>query len=224
MQRWEYRYGTQCKIERKWGSDAQRWERELVRQKVVRLRLETKVLKFKHSYFSSHIHNEEVVLVAKSMKLIGTTYSFPRMNGTGNPHRPNCERERERERGLKLKQSLCLFCCLLCPGAILKSKECWADTTRLQLVCTKGAVCEVAVKVAAWLRLRRHFVKLTLFRGVSAWSSVYDQWSHRRLRICRGNQHNSHKKQISHTSKHRAGRHFNCHVTVRLQGTQLSEI
>ena len=69
---------------------------------MVRLRLETKVLKFKHSYFSSHIHNEEVVLVAKSMKLIGTTYSFPRMNGTGNPHRPNCERERERE-GLEIE-------------------------------------------------------------------------------------------------------------------------
>ena len=41
----------------------------------VRLNLEIKVLKFKHSCFSPHIYNvNEVVLVAKSMKLIGTTF------------------------------------------------------------------------------------------------------------------------------------------------------
>ena len=44
------------------------------------------------------------------------------------------------------------------------------------------------------------------------------------LRICRRNQHTCHKKQMYHTSKHRARRHFHCHVTFGLQGTQLSEI
>ena len=44
-------------------------------------------------------------------------------------------------------------------------------------------------------KIKTTLCKLTLFRGVSARSSFYDQWSHRRLQICRGNQHNFHKKQ-----------------------------
>ena len=43
-------------------------------------------------------------------------------------------------------------------------------------------------------KIKTTLCKLTLFRGVSARSSFYDQWSHRRLQICRGNQHNSHTK------------------------------
>ena len=105
------------------------------------------------------------------------------MNGTGNPHRPNCERvsqranerardrerhtERQREReGLETEAIIVfvLLSSLYRSNPITWSQKSAEPTRPAFNSCTlKAQVCEVAVKVAAWLRLRRHSVNWPFF-------------------------------------------------------------
>ena len=172
------------------------------------------------------------------------------MNGTGNPHRPNCERvseranerardipcrEREREREREGLETEAIIMFVLLSSLSRSNPITWsqnsAEPTRPAFnSCTlKAQVCEVAVKVAAWLKLRRHSVNWPFFAAlvhgqVFMTSGRIEDFKFAEETSTTSTKNKTKNTKILHTSKHRAGRHFHCHVTFRLQGTQLSEI